>query len=167
MFDAYLEVNTGSKISIKDDNRINLGNPLATFFIIYTKIDHMGDEVEEYLWFNQLESKTDKNIRLLARIYHGEDRDWLLSEYEEYISVWHYDPISEEEFRDFVVKLERMWTPIDEVIVIVKEIIRILPSMEETYWYAEFDTQPAFKALLSSLILARNTGDEKVRIQLV
>ncbi len=88
-------------------------------------------------------------------------------EYDRFLADWGriYGKISEAEFKKKLEEVEKMWTPIDELLPAVEEIIRLLPQMgEDTHWYAAENTQPAFRGLLNTLKQAQNKGGKKVRI---
>jgi hypothetical protein len=168
---AYLHSNISTYL-ITGENNINRGNSLAAFLSTYMSYDLEGMASEEdYPWFARLESQTNVPIRLLARCFYAGEWDYKPDEYAKYLEAWgsvNVKIMSEEEFKQYLLDLERTWTPIDAVIEAVGEMNRILPSMgEDTYWFTAEDTLPAFQALLKNLTRAKENGGEEVRIQFI
>jgi hypothetical protein len=165
---GYLEIKNGKQLPIiGGDHNINQGKPLLSFLEVYLYTITRNEDSAELRWFKKLESMNDENIRTLTNIYYGDDLRYSPDEYTRFINDWGkiIGNISESEFRMRVEKIEKMWTPINEIITLVKILIRILPKMgDDTYWYVTKDTQPAFRALLNTLMKAKEIGGEKVRI---
>jgi len=148
-FYGFLNISNEKTISIDNEQSLNVGNALAAFLIIYTGVDLQGEESPEYQWFARLESQTHINLRLLARIIYNGEWNYKPDDYDKYVADWRSKELmSEEEFKK-VSDIEKMWTPIDNVIQVVEEFNRLLPGMgEDTHWYTKADTLPAFRALL-------------------
>ena len=166
-FYAFLEVDNGESISIDEGNGLNVGTPLIAFLGTYQSALSSGEGSTELRWFTRLEEQSKINLRILTKIFYGEDLLYSPDEYEQFLADWSLieGMISEEEFKRKLEGLERLWTPIDEIIPIVEEIVRILPKMKgDTHWYTAEDTQPAFKGLLNTLKKAQKKGGKKVRI---
>lgn len=166
-FYAYLDVDNGESLSIEKENGLNQGKALAAFLGTYLWAITEDKVTTELRWFTQLEKQTNKNLRILPKIIYGEDLLYSPDEYNQFIANWGRieGEVSEAEFRQRLEDLEKMWTPIYELLLVVDEMIRLLPQMgEDTHWYVAEDTQPAFIALLSTLKRALNAGGSKVRI---
>jgi hypothetical protein len=171
-FYGFLDIKNGKTISIDNEHGLNVGNPLAAFLSTYMSYDLEGLASEEdYPWFARLESQTNVPLRLLVRCFYAGEWDYKPDEYAKYLEAWgsvNVKIMSEEEFKQYLLDLERTWTPIDAVIEAVGEMNRILPSMgEDTYWFTAEDTLPAFQALLKNLTRAKENGGEEVRIQFI
>jgi hypothetical protein len=166
-FYAYLEVDNGESLSIDEENGLNIGTPLTAFLGTYLSAISRSEGSLEFRWFTQLEEKSSENLRILTKIFYGEDSLYSPDEYERFLADWSLiiGRISEDEFRQKLEDVEKMWTPIDEILLIIEEIIRLLPQMgENTHWYTAEDTRPAFQALFNTLKQAQNRGGKKVRI---
>jgi len=164
---AYLEIDTDGLQSIRDVNGLNVGKPLMAFLGVYQSVISRAEESPELTWFRRFEKQTRAHLRVLTEIYYGEDMLYLPDEYPRFMAEWGalYGDISEEEFKQKLREVENLWSPIDEIILAVQEVIRLLPEMgDDTYWFTPIDTQPAFQGLLNTLIEAQNQGGEKVRI---
>ena len=165
-FYAYLEVDNGESLSIKE-NGPNEGTPLTAFLGTYLSAITRSEGSPELRWFARLEDQSSVNLRILTEIFYGEDMLYSPDEYDRYLADWGriVGKISEAEFKKKLDDVEKMWTPIDEILPAVEEIIRLLPQMgEDTHWYKAEDTQPAFRGLLNTLKQAQNKGGKKVRI---
>lgn len=169
-FFGDLEVKNRDTLSIDNEANVNVGKPLATFLSSYMHYDLRGMASEDYPWFARLESQANVPLRLLARCFYAGEMNYKPDEYEKYLADWGSDSmrIESEEVFKYIMDLDRTWTPIDEVIVAVEEMNRLLPGMgEDTYWFTAEDTLPAFRALLKILKRAKEDGGEEVRIQFV
>ena len=165
-FFAYLEVDNGDQLSIRG-NGINRGKALLAFLAIYQYTITKNEESSELRWFTQFEEQANMNFRKLTQIYYSEDSLYSKNEYNKFIADWGHISgyISESDFRKRIEGVEKMWSPIDEIILIVEQTIRILSHMgEDVYWYVAQDTQPAFQALLDTLRQAQEIGGQKVKI---
>lgn len=157
----------GQSLSIDDGNEINFGTPLTAFLGTYPNAITRSEESSELRWFIQLEEQSRKNLRILAKIFYGEDMLYSPNDYERFLADWGriYGEVSEAEFKKKLDEVAKMWTPIDEVLPVVEEIILLLPRMgEDTHWYTAENTQPSFKALHDTLKRAQRRGGTKVRI---
>jgi len=165
-FFAFLDVDNGEMLSI-DEKDINVGTPLTAFLETYGSSFFCSEDSIERQWFERLEEQSRLNPRILTEIYYGEEMRYSPDEYYRFLFEWGriYDNFGEAEFKKALEDVEKMWTPIDELLPVVEEIIRLLPQMgEDTHWYKAEDTQPAFHGLRDTLNQARNKDGKKVRI---
>jgi hypothetical protein len=166
-FYAFLEVDNGESLSIDDENGLNVGAPLVAYLGTYQSATSGAERSAELRWFTRLEEQSSKNLRILTKIFYGEDLLYSADEYKRFLADWSLivGRVSEEEFKQSLENRERMWASIDEILPITEEIIRLLPQMGvDTHWYTAGDTQPAFQALLNTLKRAQNEDGKKVRI---
>lgn len=168
---AYLETDNGQSLSIRNEFRVNQGTPLMAFLAIYQGVLARKENSPELDWFTRLEEQSTINLRVLTKIIYGEDMRYSPDEYDRFMAEWGsiYESmagmISEEEFKQKLEEVEQMWTPIDDLIPVVEEMLHLLPKMgDDTHWYAAENTPPAFQSLLNTLMQAKNNGGEKARI---
>jgi hypothetical protein len=163
-FYASLEIDNGENLPIRNENNINMGNPLIAFLEMYSGWEKYDEESEKYQWFQEVENKARTSPRILTEIYYGGELLNYPDDYDQFVKTFG-DPISEPEFKK-MMDIEKTWKPISVIIPAVEEILRLLPLMgENTYWYSTTDTPEAFQALLKTLKLAQKRGGKNVRIQ--
>jgi hypothetical protein len=132
----------------------------------YSALQFSVEKSLEREWFSKIENQANVDLGLLKKIYYAGDWDYSLAQYERFISdygggYW----ITEEEFKKTVLSVRRMWTPIDEVLSVLQEIVRILSDVhEETYWYSNETTPIAFLSLLKLLKQVKENGGKRVRL---
>ena len=166
-FYAFLETDKGDLMSIDGDDGVNMGKALAAFLGSYLFSITKKVESPERKWIKRLEEKSGVDIQTLTKIFYGEDLLYKCDEYKRFIVDWGsiVGKMSKEEFNQRLDALEMMWTPIDELILIVAEVTRLLPEMgEEPFWYVAEDTQPTFRGFLNTLLQAKRRGGKYVRI---
>jgi hypothetical protein len=165
-FYAYLDIDNGENLPIHNENCLNMGNPLIAFLEMYSGWEKYDKGSEEYQWFRELEKKASINPRILTDIYYGGELLYSPDDYDQFIKTFG-KLISEEEFKK-MMDIEKLWTPISEIMPAVEDILHLLSLMgEDTHWYSTTDTPNAFQALLNTLKLAQKRGGNKVRIQVL
>lgn len=164
-FYAFLEVENRKTLPICDKSGVNIGNPLASFLIVYDYYITKGISSPDYSWFLNFENKSTINLGILPRIMYAYSGELTEEERLSIISNWQEsDPISKEELLSGF-DIETKWGEIINVIEVVNEIIRILPLMgEDTYWYVKDNTLPAFKSMQIILQKAFIKGGQRVRL---
>lgn len=71
-FYAYLELDNGESLSIVE-NGINVGKPLIAFLEPYLSVITCSESSPELRWFLRLEEESNLNLRILTKIFYGED----------------------------------------------------------------------------------------------
>jgi hypothetical protein len=165
---AYVEVDKNKELSVTDENGINVGNPIATFFIVYLKFLLMGKDLFENNWFARFEQHSKINLRLLPLIMYAYDGQ--ISE-EEKQFILSSIPLEEpKQVEEIIGRLEseNKWEDISEILIISNEYTRILPLMGvDTYWFSRENTIPAFNYLSNTIEKGIFEGGKKVRFHLL
>jgi hypothetical protein len=142
-FFGFLKLRNNQIIPIENHFGLNVGNPLAAFFIKYDAYVLEGRKFPEFDWFESVERNTKYDLRIFLKIsYAGEDRH-----------------------TSFEEDTKNKWGSIDEVINTTTEIVQLLLETEDTLWFTKQNTIPAFEALLDTLKKCKNSGEKEVRIQ--
>ncbi len=167
-FYSKLEVDNGDMLRILRPDGTHAGKALTNFQIIYYTYDDFGEESQEFRWFSKLENLTRSDISILNCVIYSGDWDYDEHEYERFKSCAKRNPFkSEEEFQKAIRAIYDLWQPIDKMILMTQEILRVLPEMggDDKHWYSPKDTPAAFQGLLNTLLLAKERGGEEVRIK--
>lgn len=168
-FYAYLEILNNGKFPIVRENGVNVGTPLEAFIAVYMNYKEFDKGSLELSWFKKFEELSSINLRKICWITYAGEWDYSFHEYEKFVT--DQDParaISEAEFKEMIETIEKTWSPLDEILQVVTEIVRILPIMGgDTYWFSQNYTINAFRALYIILNDAAKQGAKSVRIQLL
>lgn len=165
---AYIEFDKKTEISVSDKTGLNVGNPIATFFIIYLKYLFIGKDPCESVWFTKFEHLSKSNLRLLPMIMYAYDGQISEEEKQSVLtSIQFKEPKQKYEIIRRLEK-ENKWEDISKILEISKEYNRILPLMgPDTYWFSREDTIPAFNSLKNTLEEGLNKGGKLARIHLL
>ena len=168
MFNLYLEVDTGEILQIIRLDGDFAAKSLLNFLNIYSDYESIhAKESEEHIWFKRFEDLSRIDLRILWDIIYAGDWNFGVEEYERFKRCADYNPFqNEEEFIKEINSINNLWKPIDEVIKVVEEVLRILPEMnDENYWFDSHHTQIDFQGLLNTLILAKERYGNEVRLK--
>jgi hypothetical protein len=167
-FYLFLEVDNGDLLQIIRPDGNFAGKGLLNFQNAYSNYDTVHDANSlEYIWFQRFESLAQINLRKFWNIIYAGNWIYGEEEYERFKKCTENNPFkNEEEYKITVRAINNMWTPIDQLIAIVKEILRVLPKMgEDTYWYYKADTIVEFHGLLNTLLLAKSRYGKEARLK--
>jgi hypothetical protein len=164
-FYADLEIENMESLPVHEESGVNVGNPIASFLIVYEYYITKGINSPEYSWFKMFEANSKIELGILPRIMYAYSGELSDEEIIEYTSHWQEtDPITKEELISRI-KIQNKWENIDIILSVVNEFTRILPLMgEDTFWYVKENTLPAFKALRQVLQKAISEGGKRVRL---
>jgi hypothetical protein len=164
-----VESDTGDILNILRTDGFFGGKAIETFTSIYSGIEFLDEQSHEYQWFRKLEEITEINLKLICSILYAGNWDYGEEEYDRFKRCGGYgSEISEEDFRNTVKAVYAMWTPLEIVIEVVEEIVRLLSQMgKETYWFSPHETIKDFQGLLDTLLLARHRKAKEVRLRVV
>jgi hypothetical protein len=166
--DLELEVDTGDVLQIlRPDGRFG-GKAiyaLSSIYLNYTVLFKSGSW--EFEWFSKLDKLTEKDPGLIDRIMYSGNWNYDEEDYERFRACEGlYQDISKTDFIRTVREVVNLWTPIDDVIAVVSELVEVLPKMgTETDWFSPQDTIEDFHGLLNILILAKSRRGQNVRIR--
>jgi len=170
-FTVKVEADTGDILQIICRDGFFGGKALEAFTSVYEGIEteFFGEQSQEYQWFRKLEEISKIDLSLICNISYVGNWDYGEEEYDRFKRCDGYNSeISEEEFCIAVKSVRKMWTPIDKVIEVVEESIRILPQLgKETYWFSPHATINDFEGLLDTLLLAKQRMAKEVRLRTV
>jgi hypothetical protein len=151
-----LEVDTGDVLQILRPDGGFGGKAIYVLASIYSNYkDLFKSGAWEFGWFRKLDQLTQKDPGVIHRIiYAGNwkhaDEEWFRAD----------------EASDPSLSKANLWTPIDEVIEVVSELVGVLPKMGvETYWFSPHDTLQDFCGLLNALVLAKARCGRNVRLR--
>ncbi|MBN2499820.1 MAG: hypothetical protein JXB38_03570 [Anaerolineales bacterium] len=166
---AFLEVSNGETLRILRPDGIIAGKTLLNFENIYNGFGkYLDEESQEHQWFSKLESLAKTEISILKNVMYPGEWDYGEHEYARFKQDFSSSGlISEEDFQKSVRAVNNMWQPIDKMILVVQDLLRIFPEMgeNETYWFWPNDTPIEFQGLLNTLLLAKERGGDEVRIR--
>lgn len=168
MFNLYLEVDTGEILQIIRPDGDFAAKSLQNFFNIYSDYESIYEkEAEEHIWFKRFEDLSRINLRILWNITYAGDWNFGVDEYERFKRCTDYNPFkNKEDFIKEINSINNLCMPIDEVIKVIEEIIRVLPEMKDgNYWFNNHHTQLDFQGLLNTLILSKKRYGKEVRLK--
>jgi len=163
-----VEVDNGERLRIIRNDGLLAGNTLIYFENIYSGYnEYYSKDSQEYIWFKKFENFSKFDLRVLWNIFYSGNWDYQEHEYEYFKHREKNEFIeSEEDFIEAIKTYDKLWKPINDLVEVVSEILRILPKMDgETYWFSLEETVIEFQALRDTLILARSRGGEEIRIK--
>ncbi len=170
---AMIETEYGEYLRLWHDDGLMGGAFIASFLrslSIYCDKDD-SDFVETRQWFAKLESFSEISLceltnPLMKGHYYG---DWNYGEYEyERFSKDSRDmPLSEEEFKETIRKLAKIWVPANDMLNMAVTIINILATanLEATLWYDPNETLDDFLALKDAVKKVNRAPECKMRIR--
>jgi len=160
-----LEVNNEEIYKIMRSDGLSAGKAFMNFVIFYSNWrNNYSDSPLVSDWFTKLESLLNADLILLDDIaYSG---SYFKEQVERFVlSKEDSDFNDKEKYFEWKSKIDEMWTPIDSLIILVQELIKIFPELgNETEWYSPIDTILDFEALLDTLHLAKDRGGTEARI---
>ena len=163
-----LEVDTGDVLQIlRPDGRFG-GKAIYALASLYSNYkDSFEAGSWELEWFRKLDQLTEKNPSLISEIMYAGNWNYAEEDYDRFRACEGVDQkISETDFIKTIREVANLWTPIDDVIEVVRELVEVLPKMgTETDWFSPQDTMEDFRGLLNTLVLAKTRYGERVRLR--
>jgi hypothetical protein len=166
--DLELEVDTGDVLQILRPDGGFGGKAIYVLSSIYSNYkDLFKSGAWELGWFTKLDQLTQKDPGLINRIMYAGNWNYAAEDYERFRAYEGSSPsLSKADFIKTVWEVANLWTPIDEVIEVVSELVGVLPQMgAETYWFSPHDTMQDFCGLLNALVLAKTRCGRNVRLR--
>lgn len=163
-----LEVDTGDVLQILRPDGGFGGKAIYVLASIYSNYkDLFKSGAWEFGWFRKLDQLTQKDPGVINRILYAGNWNYAEEDYDRFRAYEaSYQSLSKADFLKTVRKVANLWTPIDEVIEVVSELVGVLPKMgAETYWFSPHDTMQDFCGLLNALVLAKARCGRNVRLR--
>lgn len=163
-----LEIDTGDVLQILRPDGSFGGKAIYVLSSMYSNYkDLFKSGSWEFGWFGKLDQLTKRDPGLINRIMYAGNWNYTEEDYDRFRAYEvHHPRISKADFAKTIRKVANLWTPIDEVIEVVSELVGILPQMgSETYWFSPHDTMHDFCGLLNALVLAKARCGRTVRIR--
>lgn len=163
--DLFIEVDTGEVFGILLPNGTFAGKAIYSFETIFLNYEHYDHNSSEYKWFNKFKKLVRTDLSLVGKILYSGNWDYDENEYDRFVACEQYhSDMSKEEFIRTINAVDKMWTNIDDVVSVIRELIRILPKTERNVdWFSLDDTILEYKALLDTLLLVKTRRGEEVR----
>lgn len=165
-FSLFLEVSNGDVFRVLRPDKHQVGDEVASFLLAYPdeELDFNKDEID---WFKSLEERANTDIRLLRNVIFSGQWNYTIDDWDKYSKKNRGE--TKEQFIKNVEAIQSKWTPINNLIDVVKEVIELLPrDGDEKYWYSPTETIVGFESLLDTLRLAKerslSTQDVRIRI---
>lgn len=170
---AMIETDHGECFRLWHDDGLMGGQGIASFLrslLIYCDKDD-SDFEETRQWFARLDLVSEIPLCELAKPLltghyfgywdYGED------EYEYFSSRSRNLPLSEEEFKQTIQKLRKLWIPANDMLNVADGIIKIFmkADLEATWWYDPQETLDDFRALKKTVEIANRAPECIMRIQ--
>ncbi len=166
----FIELEDNNLIGANFGNGANVGPSLVTFLTTLSALDTFEAESIERQWFDSLLDESKTNIPLLGKIIYSGDWNYGQDDYQKFLDTWKgYElaNITEEQFQDTLKNINNMWTPIQELVDIVEELLSLFDNLKEDYyWYSNEGTPLAFSVVNSLLQQFLVQGIARVRFMI-
>jgi len=166
----FIELEDNNLIGVNFGNGVNVGPSLVTFLTTLSALDTFETESIERQWFDSLLDESKTNIPLLGKIIYSGDWNYGQDDYQKFLDTWKgygLANIKEEQFQDTLTNINNMWTPIQELVEIVKELTSLFDKLKKDYyWYSHEGTPFAFSVVSSVLQQLLEQGIDRIRFKI-
>jgi hypothetical protein len=166
-FIVSLQVDIGDVLNAIRPDNLFVGDEVVSFYELYSGYNELFEEESKaYQWFQELERKSKVDLRLFWNKVDSKNWNYDKDDYEKFMNDYKNPDVSYEKFIKSVNNIKNSWIPIDELITVVEEFIRILPEMDDgNHWCPNIsNTILGFQGILDTLMLAKKRFGDEVRI---